>query len=79
MHAALTAPPSTRFTTVYAVSADTRRFWEPPDPAILAYTPVDDAELHAADIPEADLPADPAAPQAGLYARPEFTLRHLKA
>lgn len=79
VRAALTAPPSTRFATVYAVSANTRRFWELPDPALLAYTPVDDAELHAADIPGAGLPADPAAPQAGPYARPEFTLRHLRA
>ncbi|MEU3503967.1 NAD(P)-dependent oxidoreductase [Streptomyces hundungensis] len=78
IRAALTAPPSTRFTTVYAVSANTRRFWELPDPAALDYTPVDNAESHAFDIPGADLPADPAAPQAGPYALPEFTLPHLR-
>ncbi|WP_236654769.1 NAD-dependent epimerase/dehydratase family protein [Streptacidiphilus anmyonensis] len=78
IRAALTAPPSTRFATAYAVSANTRRFWELPDPAGLAYTPVDDAELHAGAIPGADRPADPAAPQAGPYALPEFTLRHLR-
>ncbi|MEX2970588.1 NAD-dependent epimerase/dehydratase family protein [Streptomyces sp. C184] len=77
IRAALTAPSSTRFATVYAVSANTRRFWELPDPAVLGYTPVDDAELHAGDIPGTDLPADPAAPQAGPYALPEFTLKHL--
>lgn len=78
MRAPLTAPRSTRFATVYAVSANTRRFWELPDPAVLAYTPVDDAECHARDIPGADLPADLAAPQSGPYAKPEFTLKHLR-
>ncbi|MFI6491413.1 NAD-dependent epimerase/dehydratase family protein [Streptomyces sp. NPDC050564] len=78
IRAALTAPPSTRFATAYAVSANTRRFWELPEPALLDYAPVDDAELHAGDIPGADLPADPAAPQAGPYALPEFTLEHLR-
>ncbi|GGN60764.1 TDP-glucose-4,6-dehydratase [Streptomyces albiflavescens] len=78
IRAALTAPRSTRFATAYAVSANTRRFWELPEPAVLDYAPVDDAELHAGDIPGADLPADPDAPQAGVYALPEFTLRHLR-
>ncbi|MGW1190863.1 NAD-dependent epimerase/dehydratase family protein [Streptomyces sp. NPDC002559] len=78
IRAALTAPPSTRFATVYAVSANTRRFWELPDPTVLAYTPIGDAELHARDIPGTDLPTDPAAPQAGPYALPEFTLKHLR-
>ncbi|MFF2548059.1 NAD-dependent epimerase/dehydratase family protein [Kitasatospora sp. NPDC058063] len=76
--AALAAPPSTRFATGYAVSNNTRRFWELPDPTELAYTPVDNAELHAADIPGTDLPVDPTAPQAGLYALPQFTLKHLR-
>ncbi|WP_198953290.1 NAD-dependent epimerase/dehydratase family protein [Kitasatospora sp. CB01950] len=78
VRAALTAPESVRFATAYAVSANTRRFWELPDPAVLAYTPVDDAESHAATVPDADRPTDPTAPQAGPYAAPEFTLRHLK-
>ncbi|MFF5718227.1 NAD-dependent epimerase/dehydratase family protein [Streptomyces buecherae] len=77
VRAALTAPPTTRFASVYAVSANTRRFWELPDPAILDYAPVDDAERHREHIPGADLPADPATPQAGAFALPEFTLRHL--
>ncbi|MEU6972766.1 NAD(P)-dependent oxidoreductase [Kitasatospora aureofaciens] len=76
--AALTAPPIVRFATGYAVSANTRRFWATPDPAVLDYAPVDNAEPHAADIRDADLPADPSAPQAGPYARPEFTLPHLR-
>ncbi|MFF4652585.1 NAD-dependent epimerase/dehydratase family protein [Streptomyces sp. NPDC001380] len=79
VRAALTAPPSTRFAAVYAVSANTRRFWELPDPSVLAYAPVDDAELHAGNIPGADFPIDPTAPQAGPYALPEFTLEHLRS
>lgn len=78
IRAALTAPPSTPFATVYAVSANTRRFWELPDPTELAYTPVDNAELHAAGIAPTGFPADPASPQAGPYALPEFTLKHLR-
>lgn len=66
-----------RFAAVYAASANTRRFWETPDPAVLDYTPSDDAETYAAEIPGAELPADPSAPQAGFYALPEFTLPHL--
>ncbi|MFI8823430.1 NAD-dependent epimerase/dehydratase family protein [Streptomyces sp. NPDC053431] len=77
VRAALTAPPTPGFTAVYAVSANTRRFWELPGPAELDYTPVDDAETHAAGIPGADRAPDPAAPQGGPYARPEFTLPHL--
>lgn len=78
IRAALTAPSSTRFTTVYAVSANTRRFWELPGTAELDYTPVDDAESYVAHIPGAGIPADPSAPQAGSYATPEFTLKHLR-
>ncbi|WP_106976606.1 NAD-dependent epimerase/dehydratase family protein [Streptomyces sp. NRRL B-24484] len=78
VRAALTAAPTTRFAAVYAVSANTRRFWELPDPAVLGYTPVDDAEAYAADVPGADRPADPDAPQAGVYASPGFTLPYLQ-
>ncbi|MEU5950832.1 NAD(P)-dependent oxidoreductase [Streptomyces sp. NPDC047525] len=78
IRAALTAPPTTRFTAVYAVSGNTRRFWELPARTELDYTPLDDAESHAAHIPGADIPTDPAAPQAGAYATPEFTLKHLR-
>ncbi|MGW4381821.1 NAD-dependent epimerase/dehydratase family protein [Kitasatospora sp. NPDC004531] len=77
LHAALTAPPAVRFAVAYAVSANSRRFWALPDPAVLDYTPLDDAERYAAGIPGADRPADPASPQAGPYALPEFTLPHL--
>ncbi|MFE9423271.1 NAD-dependent epimerase/dehydratase family protein [Kitasatospora sp. NPDC006697] len=77
VRAALTAPARPGFATAYAVSANTRRFWELPDRDVLDYVPVDDAEVHSADVPGAELPTDPTAPQAGPYARPEFTLRHL--
>lgn len=76
--AALTAPLSTRFVTAYAVSANTRRFWELPAESELAYTPIDDAETHASHIIDADVPADPESPQAGPYALPEFTLQHIR-
>ncbi|MFI8961620.1 NAD-dependent epimerase/dehydratase family protein [Streptomyces sp. NPDC053493] len=78
VRAALTAPPVPGFTAVYAVSANTRRFWTLPGPAELDYAPVDDAEEHAASIPGADRAPDPAAPQGGAYARPEFTLPYLR-
>ncbi|MFF3684367.1 NAD-dependent epimerase/dehydratase family protein [Streptomyces sp. NPDC002187] len=78
VRAALTAPPSAGFTAVYAVSANTRRFWELPAPTELAYEPVDNAEEYAAGIAGAELPIDPSAPQAGPYALPEVTLKHLR-
>lgn len=77
IQAALTALPSAGFTTVYAVSANTRRFWELPEESVLAYTPVDNAELHATRI-TGDHFDDPSAPQAGAYALPGFTLKHIR-
>ncbi|UFQ17166.1 MULTISPECIES: NAD-dependent epimerase/dehydratase family protein [Streptomyces] len=77
VRAALTAPPSTRFAVTYAVSANTRRFWDVPEQADWAYNPVDDAELHAGTIPGSDVPADSAAPQGGPYTLPAATLKHL--
>lgn len=78
VRAALTASPATGFATVYAVSANSRRFWELPDASTLAYTPLDDAEEYASRIPEGHLRLDPRSPQAGPFADPEFTLRHLQ-
>nr|WP_240979883.1 NAD(P)-dependent oxidoreductase [Streptomyces sp. HNM0574] len=84
--AALTAPPSTRFATVYAVSANTRRFWRLPTEAdsstaedFLAYTPLDDAEGYASRIDGADEAAGPGEPQGGRFALPGFTLPHLRS
>nr|WP_239078040.1 hypothetical protein [Streptomyces sp. SID9124] len=76
--AALTALLFTRFATEYAVSANARRFWELPTESELAFTPVDNAETHASHIPDANAPAEPEAPQAGLNALLEFTLRHIR-
>ncbi|MFJ4339843.1 NAD-dependent epimerase/dehydratase family protein [Streptomyces sp. NPDC088915] len=84
--AALAAPLSTCFATVYAVSGNTRRFWELPAESELAYTPLDNAEAHASHIADTDPHADsgvdsgagPEAPQGGPYALPEFTLKHLR-
>lgn len=69
-----------RYATAYAVSANTRRFWELPDPSVLDCTPVDDPEQHASRLTAADGDAvpDPAAPQGGPYALPEVTLAHLR-
>jgi uronate dehydrogenase len=75
VHAALTAPDIT-FAAVYAVSANTRRFWDVEAGSALGYTPVDDAEAFASRIPpEGD--AAEHAPQGGAYANAEYTLRHL--
>jgi hypothetical protein len=71
--AALTQPGIT-FTAAYAVSANTRRFWELDDR--LSYHPRDDAETYANRIPEA---ADYFAGdqlQGGEYATAGYTLRH---
>lgn len=77
VRAALTVP-DTRFATVYAVSANTRRFWDIEAASALGYTPVDDAEAFASGIPE-DGDGDGAQDdlQGGVYAGAEYTLRHL--
>lgn len=70
--AALTAPGIT-FSAAYAVSANTRRFWELDDR--LGYHPQDDAEEHAGRIP------DPAGfftgdqVQGGEFASADYTIR----
>ncbi|SEH00999.1 uronate dehydrogenase [Nonomuraea solani] len=71
VRAALTAP-GIDFTAAYAVSANTRRFWDV-EPA-LGYTPVDDAEAFAARIPPEEAEHDV---QGGAFAGAEYTLRHL--
>lgn len=71
--AALTAPGIT-FATVYAVSANSRRFWTLDDG--LGYRPVDDAEAYAAGVDGVE-EFFRAGPQGGPFAAPEYTLRHL--
>ncbi len=72
--AALTTPGLT-FATPYAVSANTRRYWELDDR--LGYHPRDDAEAFADRIPgvAAHFTGDP--PQGGAFADPAYTLPHL--
>jgi uronate dehydrogenase len=75
VRAALTAP-DVRFATVYAVSANTRRFWDIDAGVDLGYVPVDDAEVFASRLPAAGGLAV-SDPQGGVYAGTEYTLRHL--
>ncbi|MFI7873400.1 hypothetical protein [Streptomyces salinarius] len=64
---------------VYAVSANTPRFWELPAQSELAYMPIDNAETHASQITDADVPASSQAPQGGPYALPGFTAKYLQS
>ncbi|MET9341761.1 hypothetical protein [Nonomuraea sp. NPDC003804] len=57
------------FRTLYAVSANTRRFWELSE----GYQPQDDAEAYAGTLGGTEGPAL----QGGAYADPAYTLRHL--
>jgi uronate dehydrogenase len=75
VRAALTAP-DVRFATVYAVSANTRRFWDTDVGAELGYEPVDDAAAFVSRLPAGGGPAG-SDPQGGEYAGAECTLRHL--
>lgn len=75
VRAALTTPDA-RFETVYAVSANTRRFWDISAGERLGYVPVDDAEAFVSRLPADGHPAG-SDPQGGEYASAEYTLRHL--
>jgi uronate dehydrogenase len=72
VRAALTAPDAS-FTTVYAVSANTRRYWDTSD--ALGYVAVDNAEMFAGKVSGVE-PA-PDSPQGGVYAEAAYTLRHI--
>lgn len=75
--AAMTAPVA-GYTCIYAVSANTRRWWDLSAGEALGYHPVDDAEAFAGDVPDAA--NEMTGPQAGSFAEPDFTLsvqRHL--
>ncbi|MEU4833204.1 NAD(P)-dependent oxidoreductase [Streptosporangium sp. NPDC023615] len=72
--AALTAPDVT-FTAAYAVSANTRRFWELDDR--LGYRPLDDAETYADRFPGTAGHLSGDDPQGGDFAAADYTLRHL--
>ncbi|MFE7712963.1 NAD-dependent epimerase/dehydratase family protein [Streptomyces sp. NPDC057486] len=75
IRAALTAS-DINFATVYAVSANTRRFWDLEAGSAMGYTPVDDAEAFAPRIPSEGGAAEHEL-QGGAYADAEYTLRHL--
>lgn len=75
VRAALTAP-GIDFTSVYAVSANTRRFWDLQGASALGYEPVDDAEAFASGVP-AQGEFRERGLQGGAYASAEYTLRHL--
>ncbi|MEU1588039.1 NAD(P)-dependent oxidoreductase [Micromonospora sp. NPDC005710] len=76
IRAAMTAP-SVPFAIAYAVSANTRRFRDLDAGTQLGYTPVDNADDHAAHVVGADDPIDYSAPQGGRYASPGTTLTHI--
>ncbi|MFC7741457.1 NAD-dependent epimerase/dehydratase family protein [Nocardiopsis composta] len=74
--AAVTAPGVT-FVAAYAVSANTRRFWDlSAGETGLGHRPADDAEAFAAQIPGGD-PFWDGGPQGGGYAGPAALLPHL--
>lgn len=75
VHAALTAP-DVHYTTAYAVSANTARFWDIAAGAELGYIPVDDAEAFASSLPAAGDPTGSEL-QGGAYTSEAYTLRHV--
>ncbi|MET8119871.1 NAD(P)-dependent oxidoreductase [Micromonospora sp. NPDC005189] len=78
IRAAITAP-GVHFVTAYAVSANTRAFWDTAAGAPLGYLPVDDAESYAERVPGSEAPIDAAAFQGGAYTTAEYSLRHVGA
>jgi uronate dehydrogenase len=67
--------PQVSFTAVYAVSANSRRFWELDDR--LGYRPGDDAEAYADRTPEAERSLAGDQLQGGDYAAAGYTRPHL--
>jgi uronate dehydrogenase len=76
IRAAITAP-DVHFVTAYAVSANTRRFWDTAAGAQLGYLPMDNAEGYAAQVPGSETATDVAALQGGAYTGAEYSLRHV--
>jgi uronate dehydrogenase len=73
--AAMTAP-SLGFATFYAVSANTRRWWDLEAGRALGFEPVDDAETYACALGVGPPAGDDGAPrpQSGVYTTPAYTL-----
>ncbi len=65
------------FVTTYAVSANTRRFWDTAAGAQIGHLPVDNAESYAAQVPGSQTATDATALQGGTYASVEYSLRHV--
>jgi uronate dehydrogenase len=70
--AAMTAPGLT-YAAFYAVSRNTRRWWDLSAGAALGFAPRDDAERYAGDVDVAE-PTLAGGPQGGRYASPAYTL-----
>jgi uronate dehydrogenase len=70
---AMTAPDLT-YATFYAVSRNTRGWWDRAAGAALGFEPRDDAERHADDVVAEEPATPPDGPQGGIYASPEYTL-----
>lgn len=70
--AAMTAPDLS-YAAFYAVSGNTRRWWDLTTGAALGFRPSDDAEDHAAELPAQQRRAL-AGLQGGMYATAEYTL-----
>jgi len=74
--AAMRAPGVT-YAAFYAVSANTRGWWDLSPGYRLGFRPVDNAEDYAGSI-DLDAASSPDDPQGGINALPEHTLRHLR-
>lgn len=76
IRAAITAP-DVHFVTAYAVSANTRRFWDTTSAVGLGYTPVDNAEHHVSRIPTDQIAANEADLQGGAYTSVDYSLQYV--
>ncbi len=70
--AAMTTPGLT-YTAFYAISRNSRRWWDLAAGSAIGFEPRDNAEDHARALPAGSVPADDG-PQSGAYTSPEFTL-----
>jgi uronate dehydrogenase len=70
--AAMTAPELT-YTAIYAMSRNSRRWWDLSAGEAVGFDPQDDAERHAADV-RAAAQSEAAGPQGGHYASPKYSL-----
>lgn len=70
--AAMTTPELT-YTAIYAVSRNSRRWWDLGAGEAVGFDPQDDAERYSAGVPAAAR-SEAAGPQGGHYASPEYSL-----